>query len=193
MIVRFALLIGMFFVAACAARQTEPGDEAASRPAMIAPLALEPPPVYGIIGFRDRLELSSQQVTALDSVATNARMANSILIDSLAERAITRNNSPMIQVNVPDRPLLQRIRDNNQLVLTDVAEILSTEQETEVCELYNQDEEPDAPRRPTRSPTQTNDAFRRGLEGDTAIVIRPFSVWPWCAAARVPSDSTARR
>lgn len=178
-------------VAACGAQPApEPGPPANARMTVL-PLALEPPPVYALIGYRDRLELTSQQVTQLDSIATSVQSANSVLIDSLQAKAVTSNRAPgVLQINPSERPLLQQIRDNTRRAVNQVAEVLTPEQETEVCELYEPDRPAVTPRQRREEP---EDAFRRGTStarNDSSLTVRGFSVWPWCSDGGEARDTT---
>ena len=167
-------------LAACSAQPAPDTGPPANARMTVLPLALEPPPVYALIGYRDRLELTSQQVTQLDSIATSVQTANSALIDSLQAKAVTSNRAPgVLQVNPTERPLLQEIRDNTRRAVDQVEEVLTSAQETEVCELY----EPDRPTVNRQRRPEPEDAFRRGVSSarnDSSLTVRGFSVWPWC-------------
>jgi hypothetical protein len=185
-------------VAACTARsEGGQGDSLANFRMTVAPLALEPPPVYALIGYRDRLELSSQQVTTLDSLATAVREANGILVDSLEEKAITSNRSPgVLQVNPSERPLLDQIRANNRGVIDRVAELLTPDQEEAVCELYEEDLRDLREEQVRRQRSNPNDMFSnrpRETRADSALFVRGFSVWPWCQATNAARDSLRNR
>jgi predicted small lipoprotein YifL len=60
---RFSLILAVLSLAAC-------GRAAPPEPPPLAPAAsrVQTPPVYALIGHRQALDLTSQQVTALDSV-----------------------------------------------------------------------------------------------------------------------------
>jgi hypothetical protein len=192
---RVLILASLAAAVACSARP--PADAGAPPSNMrltVVPLALEPPPVYALIGYRDRLELSSQQVTTLDSIATAVREQNSILVDSLEEKAITSNRSPgVLQVNPAERPILDRIRANNRGVIDRVAELLTPEQESGVCELYEEDVREANRRRPGQ---QSSDMFSnrsREARQDSSLIVRGFSVWPWCQTTQAARDSLRNR
>ena len=190
---RPALLGLLVLLAACSAQPSPPPGPPANARMTVLPLALEPPPVYALIGYRDRLELTSQQVTQLDSVATEVRDANALLVDSLEAKAVTTNRAPgVLQINPSERELLQQIRDNTRRAVDQVAEILTAEQEEEVCELYEPDRPTTQPR-PRRE--EPEDAFRRGIamRNDSSLTVRGFSVWPWCNSGGAARDSTASR
>ena len=198
---RFVLVatLAITVVAACTARprQTDPNAPPANMRMTVVPLALEPPPVYALIGYRDRLELTSQQVTTLDSLATSVREQNSILVDSLEQKAITSNRSPgVLQVNPSERPLLDQIRANNRQVIERVAELLTPDQESGVCELYEEDLRDMREQANRRNRNNQNDMFSnrvRDTRSDSSLIVRGFSVWPWCQATNAARDSARAR
>lgn len=201
MIMRFVVVasLAVAVAAGCSARQqqTDPDAPPPNLRMTVVPLALEPPPVYALIGYRDRLELTSQQVTTLDSLATSVRQENSILMDSLVLKAITSNRSPgVLQVNPSERPLLDRIRTNNRTVIDRVGELLTPDQEKGVCELYEEDLQDmrDQANRRNRS-NNNNDMFSnrvRDTRSDSALVVRGFSVWPWCQTTAARDSARVR-
>jgi len=195
---RFLILATLAAAVSCTARPpaAEPGAPPANMRMTVVPLALEPPPVYALIGYRDRLELSSQQVTTLDSLATAARDANSILVDSLEEKAITNSRQPgVLQVNPSERPILERIRTNNRAVMDQVAALLTPEQETGVCELYEEDVREANRRRPNQRPSSDpwNTRAREQARQDSSLIVRGFSIWPWCQSTQAARDSVRNR
>jgi hypothetical protein len=195
---RFLILASLAAAVACTARPpaAEPGAPPANMRMTVVPLALEPPPVYALIGYRDRLELSSQQVTTLDSLATAAREANGILVDSLEEKAITNSRQPgVLQVNPSERPILERIRTNNRAVMDQVAALLTPEQESSVCELYEEDLREANRRRPNQraSSDPWNNRARDQARQDSSLIVRGFSVWPWCQTSQAARDSVRNR
>lgn len=191
---RFIVLAALAVAVGCTARPAqEPDQPPANMRLTVVPLALEPPPVYALIGYRDRLDLTSQQVTTLDSLATAVRDENGALVDSLETRAIVNNRQPgVLQVNPSERPILDRIRANNRTVIDRVAELLNAEQETAVCELYEEDIR-EANRRRPRTPVDPWNNRTRDTRADSALVVRGFSVWPWCQTTRAARDSLRNR
>ena len=192
---RFLILAALVLAFACSGRpRPEPGAPPANMRLTVVPLALEPPPVYALIGYRDRLDLTSQQVTTLDSLATAVREENSLLVDSLEERAITSNRAPgVLQVNPAERPILDRIRANNRSVLDRVAELLTPEQETGVCELYEEDVREANRRRPANRQVDPWSNRTRDVRNDSSLIVRGFSVWPWCQTTQAARDSVRNR
>ncbi|MBW3629210.1 MAG: hypothetical protein KY464_07930 [Gemmatimonadetes bacterium] len=191
---RFIVLAALAVAVGCTARPAqERGQPPANMRLTVIPLALEPPPVYALIGYRDRLDLTSQQVTTLDSLATAVRDENGALVDSLEARAIINNRQPgVLQVNPSERPILDRIRANNRGVIDRVAELLNPEQETAVCELYEQDIR-EANRRRPRQQIDPWSNRTRDTRADTAHIVRGFSVWPWCQTTQAARDSLRNR
>ena len=191
---RFIVLAALVVAVGCTARPAqEPGQPPANMRLTVIPLALEPPPVYALIGYRDRLDLTSQQVTTLDSLATSVRDENGALVDSLEARAIINNRQPgVLQVNPSERPILDRIRANNRTVIDRVAELLNPEQETAVCELYEQDIR-EANRRRPRPQNDPWSNRTRDMRADSSLIVRGFSVWPWCQTTQAARDSLRNR
>ena len=145
-------------------------------PALVTPTMLQPPPIYALIGHRDRLELSSQQINGLDSIAVALKDENDGLIDELQERSeITRNQTGLI-VGDEGRPLLEQIRDNNREASEAVGRLLTSDQQTTTCDLFSIDR--DRPRnRRTRvrgADPEAADSIWRSLEART---------WPWCGSS----------
>lgn len=162
--------VSLLIVAACGPAQT-------TFPAgSVNPLALEPPPIYSLLGFRERLSLSSEQVVALDSLAQDVKRRNDPLVDSLRTVANSRSGRArgIIPISEETRPVLERVRDQNRAAATAVQDLLSDEQQTQVCELFEETR-----RDRLRSRGGRDRPVRRTAPADTALF---FSLrgWPWC-------------
>lgn len=140
-------------LAACSTRQ--PGNEpqpsrggvrayvaqdSATRALFSAYRAAQMPSVYGLIGARERLNLTSTQVNSLDSISEAVREENRPLTDSL--RTITRspNGGPILQPRTDMQreemlPILRRIGENDRRAVSAVQQILTPAQRTSVCTL----------------------------------------------------------
>jgi hypothetical protein len=144
---------------------------------MVTPLMLEPPPVYSLLGFRDKLELTPAQITSLDSIATAVHDQNAPLIDSL--RANATPTRSQVGLLIPDeyRSTLDAVRKNNRDAATAAGKVLTPEQQTSACQIFEeqrQDRERDERTGRTRRPS------RLGSEADSILASARRSVWSWC-------------
>jgi hypothetical protein len=157
-----------------------------NQPTIVTPFMLQPPPVYALLGFRDRLSLSSQQITSLDSIATSVHEENQPLIDELQQNAQQSRNRVGLLVSPDSRPTLQKIRQNNRDAARAVGELLNPQQQTTACDLFNEERDDrrsrvrDAMReRGMGETSQRQREMRRRLEGDSTLQME-VRVWPWC-------------
>jgi hypothetical protein len=156
---------------ACASGGRLPSDTVA----VVTPLALGPPPIYALVGYREELKLTSEQITALDAIAQEVEEQNLPLIEELRTKSSERSRSAGQLVVGPDgAELLNQIKANQQEAAEAVEAVLVEEQRTEVCKLYERpgDERPasrQAPPRASRDSTSAN------------LVMRPIT-WPWCSS-----------
>ncbi|HEX6927127.1 MAG TPA: hypothetical protein VF167_17010 [Longimicrobiaceae bacterium] len=164
-------------LAACGTPAPPPGPG----PTVVTPTMLQPPPVYALIGHRDRLELTSQQIEQLDSIAVDLEQKNSDLIDELEERAVpTRNRMGMV-LDEEGTPILEQIRDNNRAASEAVGRLLSTTQQAEACELFSLNN-----RRRERPRIRGADEE----EADSIWQMLETRVWPWCGqSSRAEADT----
>jgi hypothetical protein len=161
------------------------------RPAAIGPI--QTPPVYGLIGQREKLGLTSAQVTALDSIGVHIDRTNAPLMSRLRELRGEyggRRNAPR-----PDseelQPALEQLRRNNQQAMEGVRNVLTAQQRTTACELAR--ESAREAMRDRRGENAQRDRQPRGMRGamaaDSALTWnRP--TWTWCAA---PAQGSAPR
>jgi Spy/CpxP family protein refolding chaperone len=143
-------------------------DRGAALPPPTDP-GLQPPPIYGLLGQRAELNLTSEQVSALDSLAT----------------AVTRENRPHLreigQFSGPDGrrrataeeraradTLIARIRANSRQAAEQAGEILTEEQRERVCALRET--------HPARGARTPRPAPRREVP---TVRLEPIG-WPWC-------------
>lgn len=164
----FALLLGL--VACGPAETTYPAGS-------VNPLALEPPPIYSLFGYRDRLELTSAQVEALDSIAQAVKRSNDPIVDSLAVVADARTGRGrgIIPISDETRPLLERVRLQNRQAAEAVREVLNDTQAAQVCELVDQQ----AQDRVRRLGEEREARSSRIAPQDSALFL-PLRGWPWC-------------
>lgn len=164
----FVLLLG---VPACGPAQT-------SFPAgSVNPLALEPPPVYSLLGYRDRLELTSEQVESLDSIAQAVKRSTDPIIDSLRAVADARGGRArgIIPITDETRPLLEEVRERNFGAARAVQEVLTDEQEDGVCRIVDRRWQEE-----TRRSRETDRRIPEIAQRDSALFM-PLRGWPWCA------------
>lgn len=155
------------------------GGESAASYTLVPPLALEPPPVYSLLGYRDRINLTSEQITRLDSIAIALREENAPLVAELRENARLQSRSGGgLQVQAAQRPLLDQIRENSTEAIEAVGELLTEDQEEEICKIY-EDERVDRTDRQRRSERRSRRRRARGMPADS-LVFRGFRGWPWC-------------
>lgn len=162
--------VSFLIVAACGPTQT-------TYPAgAVNPLALEPPPIYSLLGYRERLELTSGQVEALDSIAQDVKRRNDPLVDSLRVVAAARSGRArgIIPITDETRPVLERVRDQNRAAVISVQDVLSQEQQTQVCQLFEQT------RQDRERSSRERDRPRQQIApADTALFL-PIRGWSWC-------------
>ncbi|CAN5794683.1 hypothetical protein BH23GEM6_BH23GEM6_01990 [soil metagenome] len=182
----FALL---FILVGCGGVQ-----DPASAPRAIAPVVLEPPPVYSLLGYRQEIGLTSEQVTALDSIAEGVRRENAPLVQRLRERnPASAQQRGFILIDTVARPVLEQVRQNNREAAAAVGEVLTTEQRASACRMFEQQQR----ERMTRRGSQAEDArARQQQQGRGAIRVEPSdtavvrgAVWGWCSPATLTSPA----
>lgn len=178
---RNATALLLLLLAACG-----PSVGGSGATALVGPLSLEPPPVYSLLGYRADLDLTSEQITALDSIGRAAAVRNRVVADSLRELPDVSGGRyrGAIPVNEQTQPLLDRIREQNREAVRAVEEILTPEQETEVCRLFD-------PARRDRDRDRATPVPRRrgGINVDTTTY-RSSARWSWCAPT-MPADTAS--
>lgn len=144
-------------------------------PSFVTPSMLQPPPIYALLGHRDRLELTSEQIVQLDSIAVKLKEDNDELIDELEERSDVARNQAALIVGDEGQPILEQIRDNNREAAEAVGRTLTSDQQTTTCDLFslNNDERDRRRRRPRvrGADPEAADSIWRSLEART---------WPFC-------------
>jgi hypothetical protein len=177
-----SLILILLGLSACSSASTPAGPP----PSFVSPLMLQPPPIYALLGYRDRLELTSDQIVQLDSIATGLKTENSLLIDELEEKSSVRRNQPGLVVGEEGKPVLESIRDNNRGAAEAVGRALTSTQQEATCDLFRLDRDDRDRRRGSRRPTMRGvdeaaaDSVWRSLEART---------WPWCG--NPPADTAS--
>jgi hypothetical protein len=187
--------------------------DSAQRELFEAYRAAQMPSVYAVIGARERLKLTSRQVTALDSIAEAARELNRPLTDSLRSLTNSGNGGPIRQPRGEFQsarfiPALRRIAENNRRALAQIQAVLTPEQRTGVCAMAREQREQrygeGARRGGGRRPGGGRGGMRDGIGGGDMPVagdtIRGpggrvgVGGWPWCTGpARGPAPADSAR
>lgn len=169
---RSSLMFLVFGLSACSSASAPAGPP----PSLVTPTMLQPPPIYALIGYRDRLELSSDQIEQLDSIAVDLEEHNEELIDELEERSTLTRSQTALVVGEEGKPILEQIRDNNREATEAVGRMLTSDQQESICDLFSLDERG---RRSERRPRmrgadpEAADSIWRTLESRT---------WPFCGS-----------
>lgn len=160
-----------------------PSYDPATAPRAVSPLGLEPPPIYSLLGYRQEIGLSSEQITALDSIAEAVRRENAPLVQELRERSPARaQQQGLVVVDSAGQTTLQQLRDNNQRAIAAVGEVLTPEQRTTACRLFDQARRDRMGRRGESDRRTAAERRRMTQMGDT-LWTRARSGWSWCGPA----------
>lgn len=177
----------VLIAAALAACTAGPRAQNGVQPTLITPIMLEPPPIYALFGFRERLQLTPEQITRLDSIAIAVKERNDLLIDTLQARAATaRNQAGLVVADSASRMALHQIRESNRQAARSVGEVLNATQQQTACQIFGeQDEERESRRREMRRRMGSGTMTRRTREAqaDSLNAMLPGRVWPWCGTA----------
>ncbi|HET8656960.1 MAG TPA: hypothetical protein VFL93_15655 [Longimicrobiaceae bacterium] len=188
------LLGGAAVLGGCAS--SGPPRPGAPGPLFVTPLMLEPPPVYSLLGFRDKLDLTNRQIASLDSIATWVHDINSALSDSLVRGAQqTRNGAAVVVTDTVGRSLLRQIRANNHAAAAGVGQVLSESQQKTACDIFNDQ----SPRDRERQRRAMADRMRsdRQMDDDERMaevdsLMARFSVWPFCRNDTTAASTTRK-
>jgi hypothetical protein len=191
---RLCLAAAALVLAACGTADPTPRDAEL----MAAYRGTQAPSIYGLIGERQRLSLTSPQVTALDSIAEELRTTNHRLTDSLREITGSRSGGP---VRAPRDsvqraaflPVLRQIGQNNQAAVRAVEAALTPDQRRIVCGIARENLDERTLQAGRRGPPG---GMRRmppgGMEPDS-LMPAGYRGWPWCAPGQVRPDSLRPR
>lgn len=116
------------------------GRDSLGREMFTAWRAAQMPSVYALIGARERLKLTSAQVTALDSIAEAVREQNRPFADSLRRFTRSPNGGPMrVPTNDAQRrdftAILRTMGTNTRTAVAGVQALLDADQRTAACAL----------------------------------------------------------
>jgi hypothetical protein len=149
---RTTLVAAVLLLAACthSGQSGAPGPGAMTVPADTSAMSFEArgpgraPPTFGLIGQRERLGLTSQQVTAIDSIGEDLRRGNEALLrhlralqDSLGgrDRMTARTEEQLLQRGAPE---FAQMRANNLQATRGVFDVLTPEQRTLTCTMIRE-------------------------------------------------------
>lgn len=181
------LLAVLASTAACAGSATR---QDVPRPTLVTPLGLEPPPIYALLGFRDKIELNSAQINALDSIAIYTHDQNEPLIRTLRDSSSAPRNRAGMIVAGEQQSILGKIRTNNKQAATSVAELLTPEQEEAVCTVFEDARQERMDRLHDAVGNRNRNRRRGEVSGEAAdsILALGLNVWPWCGQGSGNSD-----
>lgn len=204
--IRITLSAAVLLVAACGGPQPRngpqptgsgrgmPGDSL-QRELFTAWRGAQMPSVYGLIGARERLKLTSPQVTTLDSIAEAVREQNRPFADSLARFTRTGSGGPIrMPTNDAQRRdfivILQRMGANTRRGVEGVQAVLNTEQRATACTLAAEERSERFGRRSGRGGMGGGGMGGRrsrgmpGMLGDSVGGGGMGGAWPWCGGTR---------
>lgn len=149
------------------------------------------PSVFGLIGARERLKLTSAQVTALDSIAEAVREQNRPYADSLGRFTRSGNGGPIrMPTNDAQRRdfvvILQRMGENTRRGVGAVQAVLNAEQRAGACALALEERRERSAYIRGRDPGGGGGRGGRrgrgmpGMMGDS-LGGRGMGGWPWCS------------
>ncbi|MFL5380996.1 MAG: Spy/CpxP family protein refolding chaperone [Longimicrobiaceae bacterium] len=203
--IRITLAAALLVAAACRSRQPQAGPQPAGsggsprdsveREMFAAYRRAQMPSVFGLIGARERLKLTSPQVTALDSIAEAVREQNRPWTDSLRRFSRSGNGGPMrLPTNEAQQrdftAILQKMGENTRRAVEAVRGVLNEEQRAGACTLAAEERRERGTRFGARGMGGGGGGMiggrrQRGMMADS-LGGRGMGGWPWCTRARPP-------
>jgi hypothetical protein len=183
----------VFLLAGCGGPAATPAN--VTPEAGVDPAALVAPPVYSLLGFRDRLSLTSEQVARLDSIGgwldVANRRAQAELRTASSDRDRGQPRGGMFGRQAPQRTpeelaVLDSLATNNRSAVESVRETLTEEQRERVCELVRPATEEGGRRQ--GGGRQQQSGGRDGQPG-TMMMMGGRYIWPWCVPADAPAPA----
>lgn len=191
---RMMLMIGLAALAACGGQPNPQGGPApASAPGpggRDESLVLDvsggsTPSIYGLLGERQRLRLTSAQVTTLDSIGVVLAAANDSLRRSVREAWNGDRPRPGREQWQRTQPALVQIARNNRAASMLVHNTLTEEQRGIACDIQAEVRA----RRPEpvrRAPPGSRRIGGRRAPADSATLRRAPDGWHWCPPPAEP-------
>jgi hypothetical protein len=184
------LLVLVAGLAACAT-----AESAGPVATLVTPVSLTPPPIYSLLGYRAELDLTSEQVIALDSIAQRTQRENAALVQELRQLSVDRSRGGpvVLQVQPEGVPVLERIRESNRGALQEVETVLTAEQQEASCRVARQSRGRDVRSERARQEAQRQQSRRAPgvVPADTLMGGMRGRIWPWCGDAAVVQPATA--
>ena len=188
----------LLFLAACGAPGPEERPRPGPGPVSHAPEAvvqepafgwMEPPRVYALIGDRERLQLTSAQITALDSIGewvTEANREPNQQMRSRLARAPRRGGRPTPVAQAGAQPLMEQMARNNEQAMKGVEALLTDEQKRLACEIARERREDvmgvgeggQAPDTRVPGVVRRPGTGMQRVRGDSLTLLRRG--WRWC-------------
>lgn len=167
--------VGFAFIAACS--PAAPPAQTPTRQDVEVSGRVEPPPVHALLGHRAALNLTSEQIGMLDSIGQWIHAENAPLQAEMQSRRGNRQNRTGGALSRDPEALsvIQQLIQNNRQAMRSVQEVLTPEQQAQVCTLFRSTET-----RPRRTPTPRARPRGRGADALDVEISRP--TWEWCAA-----------
>lgn len=179
------------------------GRDTVEREMFAAYRGAQMPSVYALIGARERLKLTSAQVTALDSIAEAVREQNRPLTDSLRRFSRSGNGGPIrLPSNDAQRrdftAILRAMGENNRRAIDAIQARLTAEQRTSVCTMLQEERGQRFGGMDRRGGFGGGGGGRGGgrygggrgmppeMMGDSLGTRTGFGGWPWCGGMRRP-------
>jgi hypothetical protein len=141
-----------------------------------APVAerVQPPPVHALLGFREELNLTSEQIAALDSIGQAVFAAGDTIRAEMLERHAQQRGRRDTRTTPAFIESLAALSEHSRQAQEAVQELLTDEQEARVCQLFEGDH-----RRAAPAPRA-----RQNRNGRAVPVPRASArVWSWCTPA----------
>ena len=153
------------------------------------------PPIFGLLGERETLQLTSAQVTSLDSIAEVLRQRNAPVDDSLRafyqRRGRPRSRRAQQEIYRDALPILNQLWTSNRRATEDVREVLTPTQRDKVCQRQRErrGEDRNGGVRETRSDTRPRTVRRMDVDSIAARAVRG---WAWCTPTTPTPAAGAR-
>lgn len=180
---RLTWALGILALAACYSSAPPPAQTGPQQP------WVPTPPVYALIGERQELNLTSAQVTALDSIGVALAAQNQPALTRIQQLQPSGGFRRTSAADVErTRPLVDSIRENNRRAQEAVRALLTEQQRAGACRLYAPDRAEQ--RRRESAMRQARQAPRGRFDADTVIAAMFRGPWTWCGSTPAASPST---